>query len=133
MEEKKRPRVVLADDESHIRLFLKGVLKSMNCEVVGEASNGVEAVELYKKEKPDLVFLDINMPLKTGDDALCDILKEFPDAFVIMLTSVADLPTVEKCIGAGAANYILKDTPKAEMMKIIKETWAKFLQSRKEN
>ncbi|GAF91156.1 unnamed protein product, partial [marine sediment metagenome] len=53
-----------------------------------------------------------------------EIIDEFPDAFIIMLTSTADMETVENCLAYGAANYIRKDTPIEEMKKIIKETWA---------
>ncbi len=117
-------RVLLADDETHLRMLMKTVMTSMNCEIVGEAKNGAEAVELYKKEKPDILLLDINMPVKTGEEALKEIIEEFPDAFVIMLTSLADMESVENCLNLGASNYIRKDTPLDEIKKIIKETWA---------
>lgn len=123
MPEKRKIRVGLADDEIHIRMLMKKVFTSMGCEIAGEAKNGEEAVELYRREKPDIMLLDINMPIKTGDEALRDIISEFPDAFVIMLTSQADVESVQKCLDAGAANYIRKDTPIAELKEIIKETW----------
>ena len=119
-----KPRILLADDEIHLRMLMKKVMTSMNCEIVGEAKNGMEAVELYKKEKPDLLLLDINMPVKTGEEALKEIVEEFPDAFIIMLTSFADMESVENCLNLGASNYIRKDTPLDEIKKIIKETWA---------
>ena len=120
----KKPRILLADDEIHLRILMKKVMTSMNCEIVGEAKNGMEAIELYKKEKPDLLLLDINMPVKTGEEALKEIIEEFPDAFIIMLTSLADMESVENCLNLGASNYIRKDTPLDEIKKIIKETWA---------
>jgi two-component system chemotaxis response regulator CheY len=123
MTQSRKPRVLLADDEPHIRMLIKTVMRSMNCEVIGEALNGNEAIELFKKEKPDLLMLDINMPLRTGEEALKEIMTEFPDAFVIMLTSVSDLESVENCLSLGASNFIRKDTPIQEMKKIIKETW----------
>ena len=123
MPEKRKIRIGLADDEIHIRMLMKKVFTSMGCEIAGEAKNGTEAVELYRREKPDIMPLDINMPIKTGDEALRDIVSEFPDAFVIMLTSLADVESVQKCLDAGAANYIRKDTPIAELKEIIKETW----------
>ena len=126
MNEKKRVRVIIADDELHIRTLVKTVMKSMQAEIVGEAKNGREAVDLYQLEKPNLLLLDINMPVMGGEKALKEILGQFPDAFVIMLTSVADVDTVKKCLDHGAANYILKDTPLNEMKKIIKETWDSF-------
>ncbi len=123
MAEQKKPRVIVADDELHLRLLMKKVMASMNCEVVGEAKNGEEAVALYREMKPDLMLLDINMPVKTGIEALGDITGEFPDAFIIMLTSVADMDSVEQCISCGAANYIRKDTPMNEIRDLIRETW----------
>jgi len=126
MTEKRKPRILLADDEALIRKYMKVVMTKMNCEIIGEATNGNEAVELFKQNKPDLMLLDINMPLKTGEEALKEIKQEFPDAFIIMLTSVVNSESVENCLNLGAANYILKDTPKDEMQKIIKETWMLF-------
>ena len=124
---------MIADDESHVRVLLRALLKSMNCEVVAEAANGVEAVELFKQEKPHMLLLDINMPLKTGDQVLQEILAQFPNALVIMLTSVTDLGTVEKCLDRGAANYIRKDTPPSELKSIIKETFQEFIRKRKQS
>lgn len=114
-------RVVLVDDEDHIRLLIKTLVLSMNCEVVGEGRNGEEAISLFREKKPDLMLLDINMPLKTGEEALKEILGEFPTARIIMLTSLSDMETVTKCIADGAVNYIRKDTPLQEIKSIISE------------
>lgn len=117
-----KTRVLIADDEMHIRMLLKTVAATINCEVVAEAANGREAVSLFREKRPDLVLLDINMPLQTGEEALREIVKEFPAAVVIMLTSVSDMESIERCIDAGACNYIRKDTPLAEMKSLISET-----------
>ncbi|MBF0303264.1 MAG: response regulator transcription factor [Desulfamplus sp.] len=130
MNDKKKLTVLIADDEPHIRLMLKTVMKSMNTDVVGEAKNGSEAVELFKNEKPDISLFDINMPIQTGLDALQEIIKDYPDAFVIMMTSIANAETVEKCIECGASGYILKDTPITEMKAMIKEAWKEYKSSR---
>lgn len=123
MTETKVPRIVIADDEMHIRLLIKKALTSMNYIVVGEAANGNEAVDQFKKERPDIVLLDINMPFKSGEEALQEIIAESPDALAIMLTSVSDMESVENCIAAGAAGYIRKDTPLAEIKGMISEAW----------
>ncbi len=128
---KKKPKVVLADDEAHIRALMKAVMTSMNCEIIGEARNGQEASDLFSSRKPDIMLLDINMPVKTGEEALAEIIRGFPDAFVIMLSSVADMKSVSHCLDLGAANYIRKDTPVDGMKRIIKETW-ETLKVRKE-
>jgi two-component system chemotaxis response regulator CheY len=122
MDQTIRPRVLIADDEKHMRLLMKAAMKKMNCEVVAEAGDGQEAVALYKNHQPDLLLLDINMPLKTGDEALKEIIDAFPQALVIMLTSVVEMETVEKCIDIGASNYIRKDTPIPEIVNIIQAT-----------
>ena len=124
-----RPRVIITDDEMHIRELFKVMMTSMDIEVAAVARNGQEAVELYRKIRPHLILLDINMPGKTGDEALEEIMAEFPHAFVIMLTAVSDLDTVKKCLKKGASNYILKDTPISEMKQIIQETWNKRLEA----
>ena len=117
-----RPRVLVADDEMVMRMFIVSILAKMNCEVVGQACDGNEAVSMYREKKPDLLMMDINMPLKTGEEALKEIRAEFPDARVIMLTSVIDSTTVENCVGLGAAGYIRKDSPVDEIKAIINDT-----------
>ena len=114
-------RVVISDDEAMIRYALKSVIESLNMNCVGEATNGQEAVALYAKENPDIIFLDINMPVKNGDEALKDIRAKFPAANVVMLTSVAETETVKKCIQDGAINYILKTNPLDKIKIMIEE------------
>jgi two-component system chemotaxis response regulator CheY len=124
----RRPKVVIADDENHCRVLIKAVLASMNCDVVGEARTGDEAIELYRKHRPNLLLLDVNMPIKTGDEVLEELFSTFPEAFVIVLTSVTDMESIEKCLSLGAANYIRKDTPISEIKMIIKDTWKSHLE-----
>ncbi len=131
MSEKQKVTALLADDEAHIRLFVKATLASMGCSVVAEAANGREAVEQFRKHRPDVTLLDINMPVMNGQQALEAIRAEFPDAFVIMLTSLSGTEAVETCIAAGAANYIRKDTPLAELKQEIKQSWLDHLVERK--
>ncbi|MFP5212296.1 MAG: response regulator transcription factor [Acidobacteriota bacterium] len=126
----KKLKVLIADDEAHCRMLMKAVIASMNCEVVAEAKTGVEALDFYKKFKPHMTLLDINMPIMTGDEVLAEILTLNPDAFVIMLTSVADMETVDTCISLGAANYIRKDTSIEEIKALIKESWRTSVQER---
>lgn len=102
--------------------MMKAVVSSLRYEIAGEAGDGQEAVDLYKKEMPDLLLLDVNMPQRSGIDALREIMREFPDAMVIMLTSVVDMENIKQCIELGAANYIRKDTSITEMRQIIKDT-----------
>ena len=123
MDQVNRPTVLIADDENHIRVLMKTAMTKLGFQVVGLATDGQEAVDLYRKTKPGLLLLDINMPVKTGEAALKEILSQNPDGRIIMLTSVADTETVMECINEGAVNYIRKDTPLKEIMKIIRDTW----------
>ena len=111
MSEEIKPRVLVIDDEESVRIWLKGLLVSLGCEVVGEAKNGQEGVELFKRERPDLVLLDLQMPVMNGDEALDHIIIEDPDAYVIILTSVSDAKVIIDDLMAGARYYLPKHDP----------------------
>jgi two-component system chemotaxis response regulator CheY len=113
--------VVIADDEMYVRVVIRSILESLQLNVVGEAADGEEALRVFRDKKPDLLLLDVNMPLKTGEDTLRTILGEFPEARVIMFSSVADRDSVERCLDLGARHYIRKDCPPDEMRRIIQE------------
>ncbi len=127
-EKKPCVRVLIAEDEPHIRKLLHSLMTSMNTEVVGMASNGNDAVAMFKKHEPNIVIMDINMPYKNGVDALREIYTEFSDTLIIMLTSVSDPETIKQCFAYGAHSYILKDTNINEIGKRIHEAWVKHCQ-----
>jgi two-component system chemotaxis response regulator CheY len=114
------------DDETHVRTLIKSVISSMNCDVVGEAGNGRDAVSLFDQLKPHIMLLDINMPLKSGKQALGDIKQKYPSACIIMLTSLTDRETIEDCIELGATGFIRKDLSIDEMREVIKKTWKTY-------
>ena len=128
--QKKQIRAMIVDDEDHVRTLIKTVVRNMNCEIVGEANNGKDAVLMYYKLKPTMLLLDINMPVKTGKQALAEIRKKFSNTFIIMLTSLTDSETVEDCIKLGASGFIRKDLPIDEMRDVIKQTWSAYKLSR---
>jgi two-component system chemotaxis response regulator CheY len=123
---KKKIRVIVVDDETHVRTLIKSVVSGMNCDVVAEAGNGRDAVALFDKLKPHMMLLDINMPLKSGKQTLTDIKQKYPNAFIIMLTSLTDRETIEDCIELGASGFIRKDLPIDEMREVIKKTWKTY-------
>lgn len=126
---KRKIRVIVVDDEIHVRTLIKSVISAMNCEVVGEAGNGREAVSLFGSLKPNMMLLDINMPVKSGKQALAEIKDRHPNAFVIMLTSLTDKETIEDCITLGASGFIRKDLPLDEMREVLKKTWKAYRES----
>ncbi len=117
----KRVRVILIDDQEDIRTYLKGILGKLNCDVVGEAENGKKGVELFKKVKPDLILLDLKMPVMDGGEALNLIMANDPDARVILLTAVDDAMDIMSKFDAGAHFYIRKDNPPDKIRSILEE------------
>jgi len=118
---KREIRVLLADDEVHIRYLIRSIIRSEGYVVVGEANNGEDALALYREHRPDLTLMDINLPLKTGDEVLVEIMREDPDAKVVMLTMVADTETVQRCLDLGATNYILKSNSVETIRQMLRE------------
>jgi two-component system chemotaxis response regulator CheY len=116
--------VLLVDDEAHIRKFVGLILKQLGTPRLLEAPNGMEAVAIYEKENPDLVLLDINMPVMDGIETLKKLREIDPEALVVMLTSLASRSNIENALALGATNYIRKDTPKEEIAKALGETIA---------
>lgn len=112
---------LIADDEKHIRSYVRLILNRLGVEEVYEANDGASAVESYRENKPDLVLLDINMPGMTGLEALPIILEMDPEAVVVMLTGHASRHLIEGSAKAGAVNYIRKDTPQQEISDMLTE------------
>ena len=131
MSEKRKVRVLLADDESHVRLLIKSVMASMGCEVVAEAADGKEALEQFDKHSPDLVLLDINMPVMDGLTALKELRKKSDKVAIVMLTSLASSDIVEQSLEAGANYHLRKDLPLNEMRQEIRDTWLAHVQDLK--
>jgi two-component system chemotaxis response regulator CheY len=114
--------VLLVDDEPHIRKFVSLILKQLGTPVVLEAANGEEALEVYRRENPDLVLMDVSMPRMDGIETLKALKVIDPNCAVIMLTSIVNRDTIEQAVEAGALNYIRKDIPKDEIAKALRET-----------
>ena len=114
-------RILIADDHSVVRQGLRMFLSlDPELEIVGEATNGIEAVDLVRKFKPDVVLMDIIMPKMDGIAATEIIRHEWPDVEVVALTSVLEDAAVVGAIKAGAIGYLLKDTQADELCKAIK-------------
>lgn len=100
--------ILIADDAAFMRMMIKDILEKNGFNVIGEASNGLEAVELYKKEKPDIVTMDITMPKIDGIEAV-KLIKEYDnEAKIIMCSAMGQQAMVMDAIRAGAKDFIVK-------------------------
>jgi DNA-binding NarL/FixJ family response regulator len=114
-------RILLVDDHSVVRQGLKMFLGlDPELEVIGEAENGAEAVKLTMELKPDVVLMDLLMPVMDGITAIGEIRRDAPDTEVIALTSVLEDASVVGAVKAGAIGYLLKDTQSDELCRAIK-------------
>jgi DNA-binding NarL/FixJ family response regulator len=114
-------RIVIADDQALVRRGA-AVLLSMepDMEVVGQARNGVEAVELAQLLHPDVILMDLHMPLKGGVAATREITRALPSTQVLVLTTLNDDETVFEAVRAGAQAYLLKDADEDELLETIR-------------
>jgi CheY-like chemotaxis protein len=114
-------RVLLADDHEVVRQGLKGILRDEpDMEVVGEAANGREAVDLAWRLKPDVVIMDVAMPLINGDEATRQVKRHLPQTRVIALSMYDEPERIESMRRAGAEAYVLKTAPSEELLVAIR-------------
>ncbi len=114
-------RMLLVDDHAVVRQGLKMFFKGeTDFEIVGEASNGLQAIDMVRQLKPDVVLMDLLMPQMGGVEATGVIRREMPDTEVIALTSVLEDAAVVGAIKAGAIGYLLKDTDGPELLRAIR-------------
>jgi CheY-like chemotaxis protein len=113
-------KVLVVDDEAHIRKFVSVMIQSLGEPVVLQAANGNEALQVYEREKPNLVLLDVNMPRVDGLQTLRNLKRVDPKCTVVMLTSLVNRQTVEECLHLGAVGYLRKDNPPDEMTAQLK-------------
>ena len=118
-------RLVIADDESLIRMNLKETLVGLGYLVVGEAGDGVSVINLARELKPDLVLMDIKMPKLDGIQA-AKILTEEKNAPVLLLTAYSDRELVDRAKEAGVVNYVVKPFREAELLPAIEIAMARY-------
>jgi NarL family two-component system response regulator LiaR len=116
-------KVIICDDQAIVREGLEMLFKlEPDIQVVGTADNGADVVEMVAKKTPDLVLMDLKMPVMNGVEATRQIKAKFPGVKVLVLTTYDDDEWVFDAIQAGAAGYLLKDTPRDEVVKAIRGT-----------
>lgn len=101
-------RILIVDDAAFMRMTLKNIVTQAGHEVVGEAANGLEAIEAYRTAQPELVTMDITMPEMDGIEALKQIKKIDPQAKILMCSAMGQQSMVIEAIQSGAADFIVK-------------------------
>jgi NarL family two-component system response regulator LiaR len=115
-------RVMLVDDHNVVRSGLATFLKAYDdLELVGEAKNGLEALNLCRKNKPDVILMDLKMPEMDGIAATRAILADYPDIKIIAMTSFEEEELVHGVLAAGAISYLLKNVSSDELSKAIRD------------
>lgn len=113
--------VLVVDDAAFMRMMIKDILTKHGYQVVGEAANGVEAVEKYSILRPDLVTMDITMPEMDGIAAVKAIRKNDPSAVIIMCSAMGQQPMVIDAIQSGAKDFIVKPFQPERVMEAVKK------------
>ncbi|MBL8935312.1 MAG: response regulator [Archangium sp.] len=114
-------KVLVVDDSVFMRDIIKDIFAAGGFTVVGEAGNGVEAVEKYKELKPDLVTMDLVMPYRNGIDATREILRTDTKALVVMCSALGQETMVMEAIEAGAVDFIVKPPRAEDVLAVVKK------------
>lgn len=112
------PKVLIVDDALFMRVAVGNMFKEWGFETV-EASNGREAVECYKEHEPDLVTMDITMPVMSGLDAVKEIIPQYPSANIIMMTALGQQRIIVEAIESGAKDFITKPFEKNQLKMVV--------------
>ncbi|GAA3997255.1 response regulator [Hymenobacter fastidiosus] len=112
-------RILIVDDSFYMRTMLKNMLTDAGYEVVGEAANGQQALEMAAATKPDLITLDVILPDNTGLDVLKGIRQEQPDVKVVMCSAVGQEIIVNEALESGATAYIVKPFSEEKVLEIV--------------
>ncbi len=114
-------RVLIVDDAVFMRNMIRDIFTSGGFEVVGEAANGLEAIERYRELLPDLVTMDIVMPFKSGIEATRDIIGSNGDAVIVMCSALGQESLVMEAIEAGATDFIVKPFKEDEVLAVVRK------------
>ena len=112
-------RVLVCDDAIFMRTMISDILSGAGYEVVGEAETGLQAIERYKQLKPDLVTMDIVMPDMGGIDAVREIVKDDPNAKVLMCSAMGQQALVVEAIQAGAKDFVVKPFQPSRVLEAV--------------
>jgi two-component system chemotaxis response regulator CheY len=118
-------RILVADDASFMRQMIREIVESEGFEICGEASDGIEAIDEYKRLQPDVVTMDIVMPRKSGIDAVRGIMDIDPTACVVMCSALGQETLVTEALQAGAKDFIVKPFKPDSVIDTLKKVLEK--------
>ena len=122
MSTQQKIRVLSADDHPLLREGIAAVINSQpDMTMVAQASNGREAISLFREHRPDVTLMDLRLPDISGIDALTAIRSEFPEARVVILTTFEGDVEIHRSLGAGARGYVLKNMPPKELIEVVRQ------------
>lgn len=119
------PRIVIADDAAFMRNVLREVLVGHGFEVVSEAVDGAQAVDQFRQWRPDLIILDITMPILDGRQALGEILKVDPEARIVMCSALGQERIIRETLLAGACDYLVKPFSNSQILTTVRRALLK--------
>jgi two-component system, chemotaxis family, chemotaxis protein CheY len=119
-----QPKILIVDDNDLMRTLLRGMLRGEEYEIVGEARNGLQAVEAMQRLSPDIVCLDVMMPEMDGLEALQVMKQARPELVVVMITGNPSVDNVQESIQGGAAGFIVKPFNTAKVLDTLRRVWS---------
>ncbi len=117
-----KPNILIADDLQFVRITIRDIIEKQGWTVSGEAENGKAAIMLYEKIKPDILLLDISMPVMNGLTALKLLKEMYPESRVIMCSALGQQKYIVKAIQLGAADFVVKPFKPERLISSIRKT-----------
>jgi two-component system chemotaxis response regulator CheY len=121
-EEKKLAKILIADDAQFMRMLIGRILRENGHNIVGEARNGEEVVELYAKLRPDLVTMDVVMPKMNGLEAIRKIISFDANARIVVVTALGQEAIAFEAVKAGAKNFVVKPFKQEEVLNAVQKS-----------
>lgn len=117
------PKILIVDDNDIMRALLRGLLRTADYQVVGEARNGLQALEVMEKMAPDIICLDVMMPELDGLETLKVLKRDYPQVAVVMITGNASVENVQGALELGANGFVVKPFNAAKVLEALSRAW----------
>lgn len=117
------PKVLVVDDNDLMRTLLRGILRGESYQIIGDARNGILALEFIERHSPDIVLLDVMMPEMDGLETLQNIRAKYPTIVVVMITGNPSVENVKESIQKGAKGFIVKPFNSAKVLETLERAW----------